>query len=186
MGKKGNETRRMILEAAEELFAQKGFKDVSMSDICTRTGLSRGGLYRYFSSAADIFRELISADYPVADRIACGDSATDILLDTLDHVEAAIRRSEKSLSLAIYEFANIGDNRPLFTELEAKARKRWTALICYGIRTGEFSVTDPEAAAEMILYYYQGLRMWSRVIDMNSKAAENYRHNIIRLLTGGK
>ena len=60
MSRKGDDTRKMILESASELFAEKGFKDVSMSDICEKTGLSRGGLYRHYSSTSEIFREIIS------------------------------------------------------------------------------------------------------------------------------
>ena len=40
MGKKGDETRRMIREKAAGLFAQRGFKNVTMNDICQVTGLS--------------------------------------------------------------------------------------------------------------------------------------------------
>ena len=42
MGKKGEETKRLIREKAISLFAQKGFKNVTMKDICCETGLSRG------------------------------------------------------------------------------------------------------------------------------------------------
>ena len=45
MGKKGEDTKKFIREKAICLFAQKGFKNVTMKDICTVTGLSRGGLY---------------------------------------------------------------------------------------------------------------------------------------------
>lgn len=44
MGNKGEQTKRLICSAAYELFAQKGFREVTMKDICERTMLSRGGL----------------------------------------------------------------------------------------------------------------------------------------------
>ena len=47
MSKKGSETKRLIKEQAYKLFAIRGFKDVTMKDICEITGLSRGGLYRH-------------------------------------------------------------------------------------------------------------------------------------------
>lgn len=43
---------------------------------------------------------------------------------------------------------------------------------------------NSEAVAELILYYYQGLRMWSRVINIDDMVAQNYKNNIIRMLTG--
>jgi len=186
MSQKGEETRQMILESATELFAEKGFKDVTMSDICERTGLSRGGLYRHFSSTSEIFSEIISEEYSFDDRIRRKESAVVILKDTLKYVEEAILQKERSLSLAIYEYANVGENSGEFLLLEAKAKKRWMTLIRYGIRRGEFNKVNPEAAAEMILYYYQGLRMWSRVVDIGKKSATHYSRNVIELLTGGR
>lgn len=185
MSKKGDETKKMILEAATELFGEKGFKDVSMSDICDRTSLSRGGLYRHYSSTTDIFKELISGDDSFDERIRNKESAVSILNSVLKNLEDEIRQSEKSLSLAIYEYASVGDNSKEFLEIEKKAKKRWKKLIRYGIETGEFNVVDEEAVAEMILYYYQGLRMWSRVVNMGRKPAKNFKDNILEILIGG-
>ncbi len=186
MSRKGDDTRKMILESASELFAEKGFKDVSMSDICEKTGLSRGGLYRHYSSTSEIFREIISGDESFDERISKKDSAVSILEDSLDVLEDEIRHSESSLSLAIYEYASIGDNSTEFIDLEKKAKKRWMKLIRYGIETGEFGEVNEEAIAEMILYYYQGLRMWSRVVKMGRKPAKNFKENILEILIGGK
>lgn len=44
MSVRGDKTRKDILEKAYGLFAEKGFKDVTMKDICEQTGLSRGGI----------------------------------------------------------------------------------------------------------------------------------------------
>ena len=55
MGKKGEETKQFIREKACFLFSQKGFKNVTMKDICMETGLSRGGLYRHYDSTQQIF-----------------------------------------------------------------------------------------------------------------------------------
>ena len=155
-----------------------------MSDICESTGLSRGGLYRYFSSTGEIFRELTEDDYSFDARIERKESALSILRDTLGLVEDELLRSESSMSLAIYEYANAGDNGRHFQAVEEKARKRWMSLIEYGMGTGEFVRVDAGAVAEMILYYYQGLRMWSRVVDIREAYAENYRNNILLILTG--
>ena len=36
-----------------------GFKQVTMKEICTATGMSRGGLYSHFSSTAQVFEALL-------------------------------------------------------------------------------------------------------------------------------
>ena len=181
---RGDKTKKAILEASRTLFSRKGFKDVSMSDICESTGLSRGGLYRHYSSTGVIFKELLAEDYSFDEQIGKGESALTILESTLRYVEDELMRDENSMSLAIYEFANVGENHGYFTTVETRARNRWMRLIEYGMRTGEFMKVDAGAVAEMILYNYQGLRMWSRVIRIDEKYARDYRNNVIAILTG--
>ena len=50
MGIKGDKTKQFIKQQAKVLFADKGFKNVTMKDICEVTELSRGGLYRHYNS----------------------------------------------------------------------------------------------------------------------------------------
>ena len=58
MSKKGDLTKQRIKEQAIKIFAQRGFKDVTMKDICGGTGLSRGGLYLHYSSTRQIFDDI--------------------------------------------------------------------------------------------------------------------------------
>jgi AcrR family transcriptional regulator len=50
-----------IVEAATELFAQRGFAGTSLQDIADATGLTRPALYHYFSSKEDLLSRLVSA-----------------------------------------------------------------------------------------------------------------------------
>ena len=181
MGSKGMKTREKIRQEAYRLFAQKGFQAVTMTDICEKTGLSRGGLYRYYSGTDQIFSEILSEEYVIADRMEKQESAGSILEDMLKAIENEIMEKEMSLSLAIYEYANLG-NESLFIDIHQKARKRWIGLIHYGMETGEFQTVNPEQAADLILFYYQGLRMWSRVIPFESKTAEYYVKTVKEML----
>ncbi len=60
MVQKGDRTKREILQAAQELFSQRGYAVVTMSDLCAATGLSRGGLYRHYSSTEEVFAALLN------------------------------------------------------------------------------------------------------------------------------
>src|SRR5690349_8826713 len=46
----GEESRRRILDAAEELFAEKGFEKTSFVDISARSGISRGSIPWHFKN----------------------------------------------------------------------------------------------------------------------------------------
>lgn len=181
MGSKGMKTKENIRREAYRLFAEKGFKAVTMTDICEKTGLSRGGLYRYYSGTDQIFSEILSEEYTITDRMEKHESARVILEDMLKAIENEIMDKELSLSLAIYEYANLG-NEPLFVDIHHKARERWISLIHYGMETGEFRAADPEQAADVILFYYQGLRMWSRVIPFEPRTAEYYVKTVEQML----
>lgn len=181
MGVKGTKTKERIRQEAYKLFAQKGFKEVTMSDICEKTGLSRGGLYRYYSGTGEIFSEILSQEYVIDDRMKEHESASSILEDMLRAIKSEIMDRELSLSLAIYEYASLGQEE-LFTKINEKAKKRWISLINYGIETKEFKEVDPDQVSDMILYYYQGLRMWSRVISFDELIAEHYAATVRQLL----
>jgi len=50
---------RKILESARTVFYRKGFLNVTMQDIIDECGISRGGIYLYFTSVDEIFQEVI-------------------------------------------------------------------------------------------------------------------------------
>ena len=181
MGNKGTKTKEAIRCEAYRLFAEKGFKAVTMADICQKTGLSRGGLYRYYSGTGQIFSEILSEEYVIADRMEKKEKASVILEDMLDEIKAEIMEKELSLSLAIYEYANLG-KEDFFADIHKKAKKRWISLLEYGMETKEFQAVDAEQVSDLILYYYQGLRMWSRVIPFDEQTAENYVRTVKQLL----
>lgn len=54
-------TRERIVESARELFNRKGFVDVSIDEIMSRAGLTRGGFYNHFKTKEDLFVEAILA-----------------------------------------------------------------------------------------------------------------------------
>jgi len=47
-----------ILKSARELFAQKGFKDTSISEITKNAGMATGTFYNYYSSKDKLFMEI--------------------------------------------------------------------------------------------------------------------------------
>ena len=57
--KEAEERKNEILDAAEELFAAKGYEQTSTGDILGRVGIARGTLYYHFKSKEDILDALI-------------------------------------------------------------------------------------------------------------------------------
>lgn len=48
-----------IVQAALEVFAEKGFAGAKLDDIAKRAGVSKGALYLYFETKEDIFRAVV-------------------------------------------------------------------------------------------------------------------------------
>lgn len=52
------ERRQLIVEAAAECFAEKGFHQTSMRDLAKRAGISLGNVYNHFDSKTDLVLEI--------------------------------------------------------------------------------------------------------------------------------
>lgn len=57
---RGEQTRRRLLEAAEEVFAEYGWEEASISKITESAGVAQGTFYRYFPSKQAVFDELVA------------------------------------------------------------------------------------------------------------------------------
>jgi TetR/AcrR family transcriptional regulator, repressor for uid operon len=59
---KSHARRDAILDAARQVFINKGFELTTIQDIATSCGMSPGNLYRYFASKSDIVSGLVERD----------------------------------------------------------------------------------------------------------------------------
>lgn len=187
MGRKGVLTKLNIKNQSIKVFVRKGFKNVTMKDICEATNLSRGGLYRYYSDTRQIFTEIINDIMnnqrdEFSEGIELSLSAKDILLNVFDRYKSEMLDSQNSISVAIYEFfsSESGKNENVMAQQYEKSREMWKRLLEYGIERGEFNVTDIDAVFDLIVFSYQGVRMCgtiapideaipNRIIDMLKK-----------------
>ncbi len=177
MSQKGDKTRQGIREKAYRLFAEKGFKEVTMKDICEATGLSRGGLYRHYESTEQIFLEIVNGfsnrqKSDVFVKMEQHIPAADILEELLAKYESEMMDCENSISLAIYEFYSnptIGKEDNSVKKQYEISKEVWAALINYGIGTNEFQCVDPEAVFHVLVFAYQGVRMYSRLMKIDSE-----------------
>jgi AcrR family transcriptional regulator len=118
-------TRERVLEAASEVFAERGFHGATVEDICERAGFTRGAFYSNFSSKDDLVLELSRrhAEDPV-ERIRRASkrehaSAEDVLRDVLTAMADDTQSKERWLVLTT-EFT-------LHAIRDATARRAWAA-----------------------------------------------------------
>jgi len=75
MGKKGEDNRQRIIDAADQLFFKRGFNQTSFQDISDATGIPRGNFYYYFKTKEDILDAVLQV-------------RRDVFIDTLKQIEA--------------------------------------------------------------------------------------------------
>lgn len=179
MNNKGQNTINRIKSEAMKLFLQRGYKDVSMQDICNACNLSKGGLYRHFGSKSEILLSLVQAErqYDVQEQMGKGTPAVDILNQYLDIIYQNMLMSDRSLAFALYEYAVTEKDSGLLCEDESDIGI-WKSLISYGISRGEFNDVDYRSVMNTLLYAYRGIRMWSRAISID----ENVPRSVIELI----
>ena len=187
IGKK-EKTRESILNASYTLFAKKGFKQVTMKDVCEVTGMSRGGLYSHFSGTEKLFEALLEkltekSEMDFQGEIEKGTSAVKILEKALDNMEEEMKHPEDSLSIALYEYAEMV-NTDVMERFNRNAEEKWKMLIRYGVKCGEFQNVNVDEIVNVILYSYQGVRMWSRIIAMKPETIRSIIGHIRKQLTG--
>lgn len=190
MSAKGDKTKELICSEAYKLFAEKGFKEVTMKDICEKTGLSRGGLYRHYSSTEAIFSHIINSlmqtqENEVLNKIESLVPAKQILLELLNRYQIEMLDSSNCLTLAIYEFFSTlqrKGNESLLYEQYLLSKKTLESLIAYGIKTKEFNEVNAESIIDIIIFSYQGVRLYSNLMLISPQIPENILYIIKNIL----
>ena len=156
-------TRDKILEAAAQIFSEKGFHATSMQDIARSVNLQKASLYHHVSSKQEILLELL-------------DQALDILINRIGSVVSQTKPPEEKLHQAMQVYLQtltdhrglaavlLFEHRSLNEELKSRHLPRrdrfeglWRGLIQEGVGTGVFDCDDPAQAARALL----GVMNWT-------------------------
>jgi len=158
MRKEAMERRNEILDAADELFGQKGFDGTSTNDILEKVGIARGTLYYHFKSKEDIMDALIerynsqilgsakeiasNKNIPVHERIVRVVMALNISGGNGKEIIDHIHKPQNALMHQKIQKVIINGLPPILTE-----------IIREGIEQGLFSTPYPYECMEMIVAY---------------------------------
>lgn len=158
---KDAETRKNeILDAAEKLFAQKGFESASTNDILSAVGIARGTLYYHFKSKEDIMDAIIDR---FTKRIVANvkEAAGEKKLTLEERVMKAVLGMNivsagevlDSIMDEIHKPQNALMHSKIQTQMQTEIVPIFTELVNEGIEKGIFSTPYPKEAVEMLLIY---------------------------------
>jgi TetR/AcrR family transcriptional regulator len=151
-------TSERILEVASKLFAQRGFANVSVRDICRETGTTAPVIYYYFGSKKGLFDAVARKQIPMADFIQKLTIASETN-DPSKGLESFISTylssfPEHTFDVGLYmrDSATLDKHsaQMAFDGLEL-IRAIATKLIERSISNGVFRKTDPALASECLL-----------------------------------
>jgi len=156
-------TREDILEAAAQVFRQKGFHGASMADIAEAVNLQKASLYHHVSSKQEILLAIL-------------DRALELLLDRISAITVQDIPSDKKLQCMVREYLQIlVENQDLAAVLlfEHRSLERkqhahhvpnrdkfeslWRDVITEGVKAKLFNCDDPALAARALL----GIMNWT-------------------------
>ncbi|MBF8437301.1 TetR/AcrR family transcriptional regulator [Halanaerobiaceae bacterium Z-7014] len=101
-----NKTRIEIIDAAMELFANKGYHETTMSDVVEASNTSKGTVYYYFDNKQELFEtminDVISRLYNSFERIAEKDCSVKEKLKKMMEVHANFYKKNYKLAFSIF------------------------------------------------------------------------------------
>ncbi|KOS68183.1 TetR family transcriptional regulator [Lysinibacillus contaminans] len=190
MRKEAEERRNEILDAADELFGQKGFDGTSTNDILEKVGIARGTLYYHFKSKEDIMDALIErisvSLLGAAQKIGADKSLS--LNERIIGVVMALNISGKS-SEEIMEHIHKPQNALMHQKIQKVIINGvppiLTGIIREGIEQGLFSTPFPYECMEMVVAYMNTVfddDMVEMTSDERASRMQAFVFNVERLL----
>ena len=171
-----------LLDAALDVFFEKGFAAARLEDIAARAGVSKGTVYLYFDSKEDVFDALVRA-IPQANveqvRALAADPAipADEMLGRVLRFVGLFLRDERMIKfprLIIGEVANFPKLAETYKrEVISRGLAILSSIVERGIREGRFRPVDPQHAAYAALSPLLFTAIWRTTFEQFDTAPLN-------------
>jgi AcrR family transcriptional regulator len=157
--------RRALLEAAIDLFHQRGYDGTSVREIVAAAGLTKGAFYHYFASKDDLL-QLIHDDYldrqlAALEAIRQEDLPARAKLERVVHtIVEALDTDHKSMSVFMRERRALSPAG--FERLRAKRdlyERELVGLLEEGVQSGEFEAIGD---AKILAFGIVGMCAWGQ------------------------
>jgi AcrR family transcriptional regulator len=170
-----SDRRAEILAAAQRCFAQNGFHQTSMQEICAAAGMSPGNLYRYFPS-----KEAIIAGIAERDRAEVGAQFANAQFTTDFFATFAalarhhfVERTAEEVGLCA-EIMTESRRNPtiakIMQDFDQEVRERLISMLRTAAERGDISAAiDFEGVVTMMMVIADGV-WWRRAVDPNFNA----------------
>lgn len=181
MGDKSLQKKNLIVETARDVFFKRGYRAVTMKDIVEACGISRGGLYLYFSNTKELFEAVLDQESKTLQSVlesskAKNASPGEIMLMYLDEQKKEILKKKDNLAAATYEYMfenKLSDgDMPIKKTFDENVRAL-EKLIEDGVVQEWMVCDDPAMAARNIAYTLEGMKVSAQTIGISAKVLDS-------------
>jgi len=139
---------QQILDAAKNVFTQKGYGGASLKDIIEETGMSRGWIYLYYQTKEEIFEALldnqdIEYEKNLQQLKATSSSIWEVIQKLYANQLHNLETEGGELVPAFYEYFLVGwrdtSRSELLQKRYQKGIERFEKLLQEGVHNGEFT-----------------------------------------------
>jgi AcrR family transcriptional regulator len=190
---KGDARRKEFVDAAAELFADRGYRDTSLADVAARVGTTQQSLLYYFGSKSGLLHAVIdqrdgASIQFVEELLSLG--GIRALEQLPSYAERNLRSPYLARLFSVLVAENLHPDDPAhdhFVERYRNLRRLIEETIIEGQASGEFAGdVDPKFKAVEILSFIEGTNVqWlldPEAIDLLA-VTEGFARDLIRSLT---
>jgi TetR/AcrR family transcriptional regulator, cholesterol catabolism regulator len=175
-------TRDDILDAAAQVFRQKGFHGASMSDIAEAVNLQKASLYHHVSSKQEILLALLERALGMLTEHIAGIANQDIPADQklrqmIHAYLLALADNSDLSSVLLFEHRSLDKkSHTRHVPQRDKFEGLWRDVIDQGVRTGLFACSDSGVAVRALMGIMNWTLTWYRPDGPKSikKIADEY------------
>jgi len=157
------ERKKEIMDAASNLFHEKGYLNTTTQDIIKTVGISRGLLYYHFKSKEDILYHIVEGYLnPLIKRFKTITNNKNLnpIEKTIEFINMTIISEEKAQpeDYTLKKAIHLPENSYMIDRINHKLSYEmtgyFTKIIEEGIETGVFEVTHPKETASFLMTAY--------------------------------
>lgn len=153
--RQGSERKQQLLDIAARLFAERGYENTRVIDICREAGVAKGLFYWYFSDKEQLFKELVVAkswELRLAQAEAI-DASANALVRIRQGVEASVLfTSQQQRLFSMWEVDNLDEAfAPIVRESTRLHAEDASRHIAEGIEHGLIRDEDPMVLAYLVV-----------------------------------